>query len=62
VRIDVEAYYWLELAAAVKGPAQEQYAANRQRVGSRITVDELAQAQDRAATWLAVHPRPDAAQ
>jgi hypothetical protein len=34
---DVEAYYWLDLAAAVKGPNQEKYAANRQMIGTHIT-------------------------
>jgi hypothetical protein len=53
----VEAYYWLELAAAVKGPKQEQYAANRQLMGAHITADEQAEADARAAKWLAAHPR-----
>jgi hypothetical protein len=61
-RSDVEAYYWLDLAAAVNGPNQAQYAANRQNVGTRITADELADVQDRAAKWKAAHPRPDSAQ
>jgi hypothetical protein len=61
-RSDVEAYYWLDLAAAVKGPNQEQYAANRLNVGTRITADELEAVQDRVAAWKAKHPRPDAAQ
>jgi len=54
---EVEAYYWLDLAAAVKGPNQEKYAANRQTVGTHITVDELAEVEERAAKWLAAHPR-----
>lgn len=58
-RSDVEAYYGLDLAAAVKGPNQAQYAANRQIVGTRITADELADVQDRVAKWKAAHPRPD---
>jgi hypothetical protein len=58
----VEAYYWLDLAAAVKGPNQDQYAANRQNVGTRITADELEQVQEREAAWKAKHPRPEAAQ
>ena len=37
---DVEAYFWLDLAASVKGPNQEKYAANRQMVGQHITADE----------------------
>jgi hypothetical protein len=54
----IEAYYWLDLAAAVKGPKQEQYAANRQLMGAHITADEQAEAEARAAKWLAAHPRP----
>ena len=54
----VEAYYWLYLAAAVKSPKQEQYAANRQLMGANITIDEQAEAEERAAKWLAAHPRP----
>jgi hypothetical protein len=54
---DVEAYYWLDLAAAVQSPKQDQYAANRQNVGTRITVEELQGVQDRVAKWKAAHPR-----
>lgn len=53
----VEAYYWLDLAAAVKGPRQQQYAANRQMVGTHLTVDEVAGIEQRVAKWLAAHPR-----
>jgi hypothetical protein len=56
----VEAYYWLDLAAHVKGPKQEQYAANRQLIGQKITADELETVQERVAQWLAAHPRPNA--
>jgi len=59
---DVEAYYWLDLAVAVKGPKQEQYAANRQMIGTHITADELAEVQERVAKWLAEHQRVNAAQ
>jgi hypothetical protein len=52
-----EAYYWLDLAAAVKGPRQEQYAASRQLMGAHITAEELEAVQDRAAQWKAAHPR-----
>jgi len=55
---DVEAYFWFDLAASVKGPSQEKYAANRQMIGERITADELADVQDRVAAWKAAHPRP----
>ena len=54
---DVEAYYWLDLAAAVTSPRQDQYIANRQNVGTRITVEELQAVQDRLAKWKAAHPR-----
>jgi hypothetical protein len=54
---NVEAYYWLDLAAAAKGPNQEKYAANRQMIGTHITADELADVEERAANWLAAHPR-----
>jgi TPR repeat protein len=54
---NVEAYYWLDLAAAVKGPNQEKYAANRQMIGTHITADELEAVQERVAKWLAAHPR-----
>lgn len=56
----VEAYYWLDLAAAVKGPNQEKYAANRQMIGTHITTDELEEVQERVAKWLAAHPRANA--
>lgn len=54
---DAEAYYWLDLAAAVNSPNQQRYIANRQNIGTRITVDELAGVRERAARWLAAHPR-----
>jgi TPR repeat protein len=57
----LEAYFWLDLAAAVKGPKQEQYAANRQMVGTHITTDELEGARDRVAAWKAAHPRAEGA-
>jgi TPR repeat protein len=53
----VEAFYWLDLAAAVKGPNQQKYAANRQMVGIHITADELEEVEKRVAKWLAAHPR-----
>jgi TPR repeat protein len=52
-----DAYYWLDLAAHVKGPNQEKYAANRQDIGTKITADELADVQERVEKWLAAHPR-----
>ena len=56
----VEAYFWLDLAAAVKGPKQEQYTQNRQMIGTHITTDELEAVQERVAKWQAAHPRPNA--
>jgi hypothetical protein len=56
---DVEAYFWLDLAASVKGPDQEKYAANRQMIGTHITTTELEEVQDRIAAWKKAHPRPD---
>ena len=56
-RNDVEAYFWLDLAAAVPSPNQAQYAANRQMVGQHITADELSDIQDREAQWKAAHSR-----
>ena len=58
---DVEAYYWLDLAAGVKGPKQPQYAANRQMVGTHITTGELEVVEERVAKWIAAHPRTQAA-
>ncbi len=58
-RDDVEAYFWFDLAASVKSPSQEKYAANRQMIGERITTDELAGVEDRVAAWKAAHPRPE---
>jgi TPR repeat protein len=52
-----DAYLWFDLAARVKGPSQEKYAAYRQMSGVHITADELADVQQRAAKWLAAHPR-----
>jgi len=55
---EVEAYFWLDLAASAKGPKQQQYAANRQLIGTHITTDELEEVQERVAKWQAAHPRP----
>lgn len=59
---DVEAYFWLDLAASVKGPNQEKYAANRQMIGQHITADELSDVEDRVTAWKAKHPRPNESQ
>jgi len=58
-RDDVEAYFWFDIAASVKGPNQEKYIANRQMIGERITADELADVQDRVTAWKAAHPQPE---
>ena len=58
----IEAYYWLSLAAAVPGPNQAKYAANRQSVGEHITTDQQSAVEDRVAAWKAAHPRANAAQ
>jgi hypothetical protein len=61
-RDDVEAYYWLCLAADVKGPNQAKWITNRQSVGEHITTDQQAAVEDRVAAWKAAHPRPNMAQ
>lgn len=58
-RSDVEAYFWLDLAAGVKGPDQEKYASNRQMIGTHITAEELDGVVERVAAWRAAHPRPN---
>jgi TPR repeat protein len=55
---DAEAYFWFDLAAAVDGPNQQKYVANRQAVGMRITAEELAQEHARMKKWKAAHPNP----
>lgn len=53
---DVEAYFWLDLAASAASPNQAQYMMNRQNVGTHITQDQLQDVQDREAKWKAAHP------
>jgi TPR repeat protein len=53
---DADAYYWFYLAAKVKGPKQEKYAASRQLMGARITADEQEDAEKRANLWVDAHP------
>lgn len=55
-----EAYFWLDLAAHTPGPRQQQYAANRQLVGTHLTTDEVATTKERVADWIAAHARPAA--
>lgn len=52
---DVEAYFWLDVAASAESPKQQQYIANRQTIGTRITADELAEVQRRVKKWKADH-------
>ena len=55
---DVEAYFWLDLAAGVAGPNQSQYMANRQMVGMRLTTDDLDTIREREKKWKATHAGP----
>ena len=55
---DVEAYFWLDLAASTAGPNQAQYIANRQNVGTRITADDLDAIHEREEKWKAEHQQP----
>jgi len=57
-RDDLEAFFWFDLAASASGPNQERYAANRQIVGTRITMDEVALARKRLAKWKSAHAHP----
>jgi TPR repeat protein len=59
---DAEACYWFYLAAKVKGPHQDKYAASRQMMGARITVDEQGDAEQRANTWIDAHPIKNASE
>lgn len=55
---EVEAYFWLDLAASVAGPDQQKYVMNRQMVGQNLTTDEVSDVEDRVAAWKAAHPHP----
>ena len=58
-RSDAQAYYWLDIAASSQGPNQGQYIANRQNVGTRLTITEVDDIHYRAMKWKAAHaPRP----
>jgi hypothetical protein len=61
-RNDVEAYFWLDLAASVNGPNQEKYTANRQMIGQNLTTDEVSDVEDRVTAWKAAHPRAASSQ
>jgi uncharacterized protein len=61
-RSDADAYYWFYLAAKVKGPKQEKYAASRQMMGARITADEQEDAEKRANLWVDTHPLKNASE
>jgi hypothetical protein len=53
-----ESYFWFDLAAQANTPGRDRYLANRQNVGTHITVEELEQVQLRLKKWKAAHPRP----
>src|ERR1035437_21748 len=54
---DVEAYFWLDLAASVKGQNQEKYAANRPLIGTHINAEAPDAVQETVGAWSAAHPR-----
>jgi hypothetical protein len=56
---DVEAYFWLDLAAVAPGPNQEKFAANRQMIGMHLTEDDVDSVHERIKHWKAAHVRPD---
>lgn len=56
---DAEAYFWFDLAASAETPKKQQYITNRQNVGTRITVDQLAPVQQRLKKWKAEHTPPE---
>lgn len=58
-RNNVEAYFWLDLAASVAGPDQQKYVMNRQMVGQNLTTDDVSAVEDRVAAWKAAHPQSD---
>ena len=58
----VEAYFWLDLAASAPGPRQEQFAANRQMVGMRLTQDDVDAVTLRVKHWKAAHKPAGTAQ
>ena len=53
----VEAYFWLDLAASVAGPRQQQYALNRQMTGEHLTVGDVEALNERLSAWKKAHPR-----
>jgi len=53
---DADAYFWFDLAASADTPNKDRYIQNRQNVGTRITVGELAAAEERLKKWKAAHP------
>ena len=56
-RATTDAYFWFDLAASADTPGRDRYIQNRQNVGTRITVNELAAVQERLKKWKAAHPR-----
>lgn len=53
---DPDAYFWFDLAASADTPNKDRYLQNRQNVGTRITVEELADVKERLKKWRAAHP------
>jgi TPR repeat protein len=58
-RSDVDAYFWLDLAAGTPGPNQAQYITNRQNVGTRLTADDLDTIREREEKWKAKQAQAD---
>lgn len=53
---DEDAYFWFDLAASADTPNKDRYVQNRQNVGTRLTVNELAAVQERLKKWKTAHP------
>jgi TPR repeat protein len=53
----VAAYEWMDLAVfRARGPVRERYSAERDALASRMTPQQVADAQRRAAAWKAARP------
>jgi hypothetical protein len=58
-RSNVEAYFWLDVAAATIKGKEPPAAAVRDIVAAKLSPTELSEAQERAAKWFVVeHPAP----
>jgi TPR repeat protein len=53
----IEAYFWLDLAAALGSDAQDQqqWVKSRDDIAAHLTSAQLAQVQERARNWFAAH-------